>query len=86
MYSYPKKNRDKAERASRPKKRKFHSNKYTNNEENEDHISSSAKKLCKANFNDITFKPFHSYKIIEFSIVFSALQNIFYYVQIVKEK
>ncbi|KYN01374.1 hypothetical protein ALC62_07834 [Cyphomyrmex costatus] len=80
MASYPKHESDCNDRASKPRKRKFHGNQFkvkkSEEEEEDNSSSSSTKKLSTASSDDITINPLHYYRIIEFLSVFGALSNI----------
>lgn len=73
---YPKRRRNENDRASRPKKRNFHGNRFTNAQSDEQNGSASARKLCTVDKTDIEFSPLHGYRIVEFLTVFGALQDI----------
>lgn len=68
---------------SRSKKRHYHGNQFTDesgknfaSSESDDVLSASAKKLHTASSDDIRSSPSHTYKIIEFVTVFTALSQI----------
>lgn len=77
MASYPKGTKSTSERASKPRKRKFHGNRFVKTTDNEElDTSSSAKKLSTASSEDIIVNPLHCYRIIEFFTVFQAIAGI----------
>lgn len=72
MSSYPK-----CSNTSRPRKRHFHGNQHTKKEEEEiAGQSASAKKLSTGRSDHIVANSQHSYRLIEFFTVFSALANV----------
>ncbi|XP_011343323.1 uncharacterized protein LOC105282795 isoform X2 [Ooceraea biroi] len=77
---YPKGKKDTPNRINRPRKRRFHGNRFTNRDSSSDNQesaqSSSAKKLNTSSSADISVNPLHCYKIIEFFHVFGALQDL----------
>ncbi|KYN24381.1 hypothetical protein ALC57_04018 [Trachymyrmex cornetzi] len=77
MKSYPKGTKSTSHRTSKPHKRKFHGNRFTNNE-NDDELdtSSSARKLSTADGTSVIVNPLHCYRIIEFLTVFGAFTDI----------
>ncbi|KYQ47031.1 hypothetical protein ALC60_13943 [Trachymyrmex zeteki] len=76
MSSYPKHKRMQADRSSRPHKRKFHGNRYTRNDDDEDlNESASAKKLSTST-SDVIINPLHYYRIVDFLTVFGAIAEI----------
>ncbi|KYN18878.1 hypothetical protein ALC57_08808 [Trachymyrmex cornetzi] len=82
MPNYPKGTKDNVAR-SRSKKRYYQGNQFTDESEkhfassvSDDVLSASAKKLQTASSEDIRSSPSHTYKIIEFVTVFTALSQI----------
>lgn len=73
MSFYPKQGRAITSRVSRPKKRKFHGNRYSESDESlED--NATANKILTAKADDVV-KLNHFYRIIEFVSVFAAIQE-----------
>lgn len=72
---YPKSEHGKSQRASRPAKRRFQGNQYSKTD-NETEQSATAKKLSTSSSDDIIYNPQHTYRIVEFFTVFSALAQI----------
>ena len=72
---YPKGNRQSIARKSKPKKKRFRGNQYTNKNKYNGQ-SASAKKLSSANNDDIRPNLNISYQIIEFFTIFSFLGDI----------
>jgi len=68
---YPKGNKEIAERIAKPRKRKFHGNRFTQQDDTSEQ-STSARKLS-ASSEDIIINPLHYYRIIEFLTVFTTL-------------
>ena len=66
MLSYPKGNRSTPFRSSRPRKRRFHENQFTNKINDPIGESTSAKKLTSVSSEDVHQNSLHSYRIIEF--------------------
>jgi len=75
MSSYPKICKEDTYRPSRPRKRKFQGNQFTNKSGEALGESTSAQKLA-AGVEDVPVKLTHFYRIIEFVSVFSAIQDI----------
>lgn len=77
MASYPKGDRSINDRSAKPRKRRFHGNRFTTgSDDTEFDKSSSAKKLSTASTEDIIVNPLHYYRIIEFLTVFHAIADI----------
>lgn len=76
MSSYPKSAKDDLDRASRPKKRRFQGNRFTNKNREPVGQSASARKLETASQEDVCVKLTHFYRIIEFITVFSAISEL----------
>ena len=77
MSSYPKRDKSSTDRASRPRKRSFHGNRFTSSPDDvECSTSSSEKKLATASTENIIVHPGHCYRIIEFLTVFLAISDI----------
>lgn len=79
MSTYPKSKCTSSYRSSRPRKRSFHGNQFTNSksskcDENDESIS--AEKLSNTTSENVIVNPLHSYRIIEFITVFTALSDI----------
>lgn len=75
MSAYPKGTKEEPTRSGRPRKRHFHGNQYTENDEDVQ-PSASSKKLSSAASEDIHYNIMHGYKIIEFFTVFTALSEL----------
>lgn len=56
---YPKRSSGESKRASRPPKRCFHRNKFTEKDEDNAKHSASAKKLSSADSEDTVYNPLH---------------------------
>jgi len=77
MSSYPKGDKSSSDRSAKPRKRRFHGNRFTSEPDNaECNTSSSAKKLATASTKNIIVHPGHCYRIIEFLTVFLAISDI----------
>ncbi|XP_015177660.1 PREDICTED: uncharacterized protein LOC107067025 [Polistes dominula] len=76
MQSYPKCTDHGTFRASTPPKRKFYDNQHTNNEEDIEPQSRSARKLSNAGEEDIHYNALHGYRLLEFFTVFTALTEM----------
>ena len=76
MQSYPKTTKREMSRASRPQKRRFHSNQYANNKEDTEPQSRSASKLSNAGEEDVHYNALHGYRFLEFFTVFTALTEM----------
>ncbi|XP_066599643.1 uncharacterized protein [Prorops nasuta] len=78
MSSYPKGKKSSSHRSSRPRKRRFHGNRYTNGpaDDEECNTSSSEQKLSTASTENIIVYPWHCYRIIEFLTVFHAISDM----------
>lgn len=77
MSTYPKGDKSTNNRSTKPRKRKFHRNRFTSEVDNDEcNTSSSAKKLSTADSENITIHPAHCYRIVEFMTVFLAISEI----------
>ena len=79
MSTYPRKDHSALSRTSRPRKRSFHGNQFSNSESSKCDKSAesiSAKKLLSASSEDVIVNPLHCYRVIEFFTVFTALSDI----------
>ncbi|XP_053995806.1 uncharacterized protein LOC128885665 [Hylaeus anthracinus] len=72
---YPKSKSGESQRSSRPRKRQFHGNRFSD-KENKKEQSASAKKLSSGSSSDIICNPLHYYRIVDFITVFGALAEM----------
>lgn len=73
---YPKGKKEDAYRHSRPRKKVFKRNQFSDKSNDKLGESATAKKLHTASSTDFIVDPTHYYRIIEFLTVFSAISNI----------
>ena len=77
MASYPKGEKSTSDRAAKPRKRKFHGNRFSHDKGDEElNMSTSTKKLSTASSADVIVNPLHCYRIIKFLTVFGAIADI----------
>ncbi|KAK0163795.1 hypothetical protein PV328_002489 [Microctonus aethiopoides] len=80
MSTYPKSKCSSSYRSSRPRKRSFHGNQFTNSKsskcDDENDESINAEKLSNTTSENVIVNPLHSYRIIEFITIFTALSDI----------
>lgn len=75
MSSYPKQGRAITSRVSRPKKRKFHGNRYSESSDEALEDNATANKISTTKADDVVIKLNHFYRVIEFVSVFAAIQE-----------
>jgi hypothetical protein len=76
MQSYPKGTKEIPSQTSKPRKRRFHGNQFTNKEGKIVGASASTRKLCSTSSDNIVCNPLHAYRLIEFFSVFTALSDL----------
>lgn len=76
MATYPKGKKEESFRSSRPKRRRFHGNRYTDEDNEPVGQGTSARKLETASQEDVCVKLTHFYRIIEFVSVFAAISEL----------